>query len=1199
MIELNEPVNPPPARDIRAELHAMIVRDLIGPAGGPEEELVERNVRERYLVGVLAPSNAPDDAGADDDDDDDLDVPAIPDALCDDGVDSADDGITDQDVPVAIARFPSSVGLTFCVDAGCDAIRVRAVWGHYRRELSSTLTTDAGAPMRVWERVPVDAAVSLVLKDGPIEALSLHVDFPDVVIRGKIRRKEGHVVVTLFLVNNQTEARPKDEYYVFQPELIVEVEDAAPVFVRGLFGDRAGDSSSSTRLEDDTLAMLYRRHREFAVGHGVGVHWEVDPGNTDRATEVRTRFIPEYNVPHSSTPTAADEAANPAFAALADVELDMKVLASLDRDELVTAITPLVAAYRVWIENQEKSIDTDAGLSEYRVAAANAMTQCRAAADRLEEGIRLLQDRQYPDAFAAFQFMNKAMWLQRTHTIFATQVRRQPEQAPDFERDVDRPGNRSWYPFQLAFILINLPGLTRLDHPDRVGGHQSIADLLFFPTGGGKTEAYLGLTAYTLGLRRLQGVIEGHDGENGVAVLMRYTLRLLTIQQFQRATALICACEDIRRKALESGDERWGRTPFRVGLWVGRKTTPNRNQNSEEAVKQLRGTGYPAGGSGTPHQLTNCPWCGTKINPNQHIEVRPFKNERCRTLVYCGDKFGQCMFSRRNSPDEGLPIIVVDEEIYRRLPSLLIATVDKFAQMPWKGEVQMLFGRVNGKCPRHGFTSPEIADSAHPRTRNGLPSTKIETPLPIRPPDLIIQDELHLISGPLGSLVGLYETAIDKLCTWTVNGATVRPKVIASTATIRNAPDQIYKLFVRRAAVFPPPGLDISDNFFTLQRTGGADHPGRLYLGVCAPGRRLKATLIRVYVAYLCAAQMLYERYGRAADPWMTLAGYFNSTRELGGMRRVVDDDIRSRVQKMDRRGLSKRRFSTGFLEELTSRKASDKIPDVLDRLEAVFDPILEQKRIRMYKRKEFDKAPKKPVDILLATNMISVGVDVPRLGLMVVAGQPKSTAEYIQATSRVGRRCPGLVCTVYNWARPRDLSHYETFEHYHSSFYKHVEPLSVTPFSPGALSRGIAGVLVGMLRLGETTLNANDAAANFRSVDDSVKTAVGDIVSRAELVEEPAVGRFCEDEMKAKADHWQSNAQNITGGRRLTYVPARGNQRASSIPLLTHPGIERWEAFTCLDSLRDVEPTVKLIIADHGLDEFVHTTDADDAPPD
>jgi hypothetical protein len=540
----------------------------------------------------------------------------------------------------------------------------------------------------------------------------------------------------------------------------------------------------------------------------------------------------------------------------------------------------------------------------------------------------------------------------------------------------------------------------------------------------------------------------------------------------------------------------------------------------------------------------------------------------------------------------------VDEEIYRRLPTLLIATVDKFAQMPWKGEVQMLFGQVNGKCERHGFRSPEIEDSnSHPKsTRSGLESARTVEHPPLRPPDLIIQDELHLISGPLGTLVGLYETAIDKLCTWEVNGKQVRPKVIASTATIKNADVQVRSLFLRTVNVFPPPGLDVSDNFFSIQREPTEKDFGRIYLGICSPGRRLKALLIQVYVSLLCSAQALYEQHGKDVDPWMTLVGYFNSMRELGGMRRLVDDSVYSRARKQDRRGLVRRFLSGEYLAELTSRMKSEDIPQTLDRLEAGFDPEIEAKRQGLT-WKERQGLPEKPLDVLLATNMISVGVDVKRLGAMVVAGQPKATAEYIQATSRVGRSFPGLVLTVFNWSRPRDMSHYETFEHYHSSFYKHVEPLSVTPFSPGALQRGLAGLLVSMVRLRGMEFNPNASASRITTSNPYIQEAIEAIAKRAEQIglNGTADGDFCRQTLKEKADLWQAEAQNTAGGRTLTYREpfGEGSERGTTISLLQSPGLEPWEEFTCLNSLREVEPPVKFIISDGGLDG--PATDDDD----
>jgi hypothetical protein len=522
----------------------------------------------------------------------------------------------------------------------------------------------------------------------------------------------------------------------------------------------------------------------------------------------------------------------------------------------------------------------------------------------------------------------------------------------------------------------------------------------------------------------------------------------------------------------------------------------------------------------------------------------------------------------------------VDEEVYRRLPSLLIATVDKFAQMPWKGEAQMLFGRVNGYCPRHGFRSPEVEDrDSHPAQKvYGYPPAATEPMGNLRPPDLIIQDELHLINGPLGTLVGLYETAVDNLCSWNLDGKTVRPKVIASSATIRKAPAQVNSLYLRQSNIFPPNGLLVSDNFFSRQRMPDEANPGRLYLGICAPGSRLKVVMIRTYVAVMSAAQMLYEKYGNLVDPYMTLVGYFNAMRDLGGLRRVLDDAIRTRLRNMDKRGLANRPLGTYSISELTSRIGATEIPDILDRLGATFDPAREQERKRKQKSREKVSASSYPIDALLATNMISVGVDVPRLGLMVVAGQPKYTSEYIQATSRIGRRYPGLVVMVYNWARPRDLSHYERFEHYHATLYQQVEALSVTPFSPRAIDRGLTALLVSFLRLYGFDFNSNESAGLLNRDHPYVKMAIEDISRRASLVTGNAqVGQDTRAELNSRIDYWLARAAKLaTGGAKLGY---KGKGDGRTLPLLVNPGEQQWDMFTCLTSLRDVEPSVNLIL--------------------
>jgi len=1147
----------PSAYDIRAELEDAILKDLRGPVQGEEEEVEEDSVQDRYLVGLLAPQyRQAAILGEQPEEEDEL-------AIADKG--NQEEGATETTATSTPTMFPSSLGMTFCVSGEAKAIEITAEWGNYRREASQFPKEDGNAKL-VWKRYPMGGSTVLPLDGEAFRWAVMGEAGPDVYVQGRSRQQDnGDWIITLFLVNGQHEPKQRrDEAWLFQPELSVRAPDRSPIFIRNPLPTTVQNIDPVIRAEAQAMAMLYRKQVEFAVGHGVSVQAELTAHTTEKAVCLSTSVVPVYEVPKTTPPTAEE------IPELAGLVLDMKELSETPIGSLSVKLIALINAYKAWIDQQETRIsDPASGLLTYQDPAATVIHNCRIALKRIQEGVSLLQTD--VQAAEAFRFMNRAMWQQRVHSLYSEQKRQGKETTLE---TIDQYENRRWYPFQLAFILLNLPSMTDLHHPDRTHPTDAIADLLWFPTGGGKTEAYLGLTAYTIGLRRLQGAIAGRSGEFGVAVLMRYTLRLLTLQQFQRATALICACESIRR----DDEDQWGKEPFRIGLWVGERSTPNYTAQSEEFVKQIRGQHQQYRG-GSPHQLTNCPWCGTRIEPGKHIQVTSVEKGDGRTLIFCGDSLGRCLFSK----GEGLPVVVVDEEIYRRLPTLLIATVDKFAQMPWKGEVQMLFGQVNGLCERHGFRSPDLDDKDSHKKTSTLPAAKTRSHPLLRPPDLIIQDELHLISGPLGTLVGLYETAVDQLASWTVNGKLVRPKVVASTATIRQANAQVHNLFLRKVQVFPPQGLDIEDNFFSRQRQPSEEYPGRRYLGICAPGRRIKAALIRVYVAALSASQYLYETkgYGTKADPWMTLVGYFNSLRELGGTRRLVDDDIRSRLAKMDRRGLAKR--TRLLMDELTSRKDSTEIPDILDWMETTFDP--EQEAENRARRKNNQKVDKRDLlDVILATNMISVGVDVKRLGLMVVCGQPKNTAEYIQATSRVGRTYPGLVITVYNWARPRDLSHYERFAHYHATFYQHVEALSVTPFSSGALYRGLSALLVSLIRLSGQDFNPNHHAGRIQANHPFLKAAIDAIVQRAGLVANTKVADYVQQELKSKLDVWLSSAQNTPGGGTLKYKVA--SKDGTSIDLLKPAGKGDWQEFTCLNSLRNVEPTIGLILTDSVPDE-------------
>ena len=1172
---------------IRELLQLAVMDDLLGPAGGPHERIVDMSVRDRYLVGKLAPRE--DAQGgieglegplAEEDVEEPADpiVPGQHEPGAEFGtatgrVEPESDSSDEIDAASNQSLVPSSFGMTFCVDGDVQRIEIEARWGCYERVPNEEheLTRPNGQKAKVWQRLPCGGKLVLRLAEGVIPHQAPDANRPAVRIQGSIRAKNanGDRLVTLFLINTQEEPDTnRDTAWLFQPELIVRAE--AEASTRAIFRRRPVLDADGMDAERESLEMIYRNRVEFAVWHGVAVHAETADDVT-LATEVRTTVLPQYEVQVTETP-GLDAADRPAMKQMVESGLlDMHRLATLDVTELVDALNVLTKDYAAWIAEQRKRIGED--VVGHDTQAAQALDRCQAIQMRLQQGIDTLKSD--GKALAAFRFANKAMAIQRVRSQYALEVRRGREVTVD---QFDLPKNRSWRPFQLAFLLLSIPSLADPTHPDRVQPMEAHADLLWLPTGGGKTEAYLGVAAFTMAIRRLQGKLGGYDASRGLAVIMRYTLRLLTLQQFQRATALICAMEVLRREALAAGDSSLGHEPFTIGLWVGNKVTPGTTEDSHRAIEDIRNPGRHHAGATSPVQLTSCPWCGSDIAPGRDVEVDKHQG---RTLVYCGDKKGRCDFSRGKSSKSshpGIPVLTVDEEIYHRPPTMMIATVDKFAMMAWRGQVRTLFGRVHQECERHGLLWPGCECNTGHRATKGLPAAAVKPVAPIRPPDLIIQDEFHLISGPLGTMVGLYESAVDELCGWTLDGKTVKPKIVASTATVRKAKEQVNNVFMRRVSVFPPHGLDVEDNYFSVQRPI-EERPGRRYLGVCSPGSSRPAMLIRVYTAFLTAAQALFDRFGEPADPYMTMVGYFNSLRELGGMRRLAEDDVQTRsyrvqMSMVERPALAQRSVSN--IRELTSRVSSQDIPKYLDDLEVKFKAWFDAATGKYVTK--WNEADTRAIDVVLATNMLSVGVDVNRLGLMAVNGQPKGTAEYIQATSRVGRSFPGLVCTVLTWARPRDLSHYETFEHYHATFYKHVEAQSVTPFSPRAMDRGLTGALLSLMRLENDAFSPNVGAGELDKSDKpEIVDAIDVLVKRAWNVSEAmTIKSLAERELKERADEW---AQEVSvPGRTLAYEK-RGAQAATMVGLLKSPGLHAWDNWTVPMSMREVEPGVRLIM--------------------
>ncbi len=1168
--------------DVRAELEDRLQRDLLGPADGPEEELPpDTEPAERYLLGRLVPcrpdahSSAEPVAGDPPDGaDPDADGEEVFDREVTTGVEAeADDDPPSQASVRTGTMAASAIGLGFSVPADVDQVLVTAEWGRYQRAPSAVHVTDQGQPRTVWRRVPVTSEPCAIDLRHQGEGRCPPVpEYESVELRWVVRHRDALRVVDLALVNAQEAGTgPRDESRLYQVALTVTAADGTAAVFVGHNDPELRPLPTTGEPERLHLELLYRDRREYAHGRQCAVDAEVRAGE-HRAWRLRTTSFPAADV---ELTVAADAAAMPG------VELDMAALGDreLSRDDLVRVLRPLVAGYRMWLTAQAAHAAGDPEIRRYTPAPAQALAAASSLADRLDRAIDLVRDN--PLAREAFRFANQAMALQRVRSELVRTRLADPEANADaLFAELDVPRNRSWRPFQLAFVLLCIPGLTDPTHPD---AHRGIDDgqvqLLFFPTGGGKTEAYLGLTAFTFAIRRLQGVVgsgdEARDGTDGVAVLMRYTLRLLTAQQFQRAASLVCACEFLRRRLADEGDARWGTTPFRVGLWVGAGVSPN---SFEEARRQIEDRRSSSRSTGGVVQLVACPWCGSALG---YADVRA-DAERRRVILSCSDPEGDCLFSRRRSPTEGLPVLTVDEEIYRLTPALVIATVDKLAQLPWKAATGLLFGVVAERCPRHGWRCVDFDSFCKPthRARGRFPASSAGPAMRVRPPDLVIQDELHLITDALGSMVGLYETVVDRLCSRVDGGSVVRPVVVASSATVRRATDQVEQVFARSVEIFPPQILDAGATFFSRAEPPSPVTPSRRYRGILATGERMPAIEIRVVGAILEHAQDLFDRYGLLADPYMTVVDYFTATRELAGMRRLVEDDIADRLASHKVR--TRRRRPT--VSELTSRMPSDRIAATLGDLDRSFDPLFDSTAARdafRAERRANPAAPPQrsdrrgfPLDVLLATSMLQVGVDVPRLGMMVVTGQPKNTAEYIQATSRVGRdpARPGLVVTIYEWHRPRDLAHFEGFGAYHSTFGKRIEGLTTTPFSDRALDRGLTGVLVSSIRHARPDTAANGAAQQVALDGPSVDGLLDEIERRADRVthdRDTAAG--VRRALVSRLDRWKARRAGLGAGT-LGYEEA-----ADVVGLLRPPEESPWGTWSAPRSLREVEPEVIL----------------------
>ncbi|GAA2762756.1 helicase-related protein [Streptomyces paradoxus] len=1057
------------------ELLVGLRRELFGPAreAAPEdrqEVLAQDAPIDRYLTGVIYPRSADDQAEQrmleDEAEHEGLDTTPLRTR------DNMEESGTAQEVGAAGSRRPSSMGLTFAIDPDIsDSVVISARAAAYRptdadgnpvpaRRAEARTTSDQQEHWRREELTLPDTTV-----DVTTPAPDLRFELADgVALRVNVRRPDarlGTVTVTVTLVNTHKvgERELQDAFSLFQCGLVVRASDGSSAFVERPAPDLAHDP------EVATSRLLHRHAPTFAVGHGCAAEWDWTPppiGMTDSrragVSEVRSEFVPTVEVLLTDSNPDIDSSA-----------LSMLSLAERPDTEVVVALEALAIGYERWIDRKQAEADALIG-GAYEKAARDQVEACREALGRIHEGIALLRTK--PDLMRAFRLANRAMADQRARSVW---VKSDRHGSPE-------PDKGRWRPFQIAFVLLCLAGIDDPEHRDR-----EVSDLLWFPTGGGKTEAYLGLIALTSFLRRIRLREDG----GGVTVLMRYTLRLLTLQQFERATILLCAMERIRL----GNPSELGCEPFSLGMWVGESATPNKLKDANEQLAELHKDLDKRLATKNPVQLHACPWCGTRL------DARAYEVDEDAKRMYVRCPGAGCDFA------DGLPVHLIDEAVYDARPTLVIATVDKFASMPWRPATAALFNRDD-------------------------PSDR--TP----PPELIVQDELHLISGPLGTLTGLYETAVDELAG--------RPKVIASTATIRRAADQGRSLFDREVRQFPPAGLDSRDSWFAVE-TPPEEKASRRYVGLLAPGTSQSTLLIRTYATLLHRAKQA-KTSDDVRDAYWSLVGYFNSLRLLSAAELQVHDDVVAYLELLAAREETTVRSIANY-SELTSRIDASEIPARLKGIErALPDPDV--------------------VDVLLATNMIAVGVDVDRLGLMAVMGQPQTTAEYIQATSRVGRAHPGLVSVMLNATRSRDRSHYENFLHFHSALYREVESTSVTPFSARARERGLHAVIVALTRIMFPEARPNEAAGMVESyahrIRDEIKPVLLDRVRAVTPEEADAVSRAFDEFLE-----WWCDEADIHNG--LLFEPKKGRR----IPSLLQPygdEAENAEAWPTLWSLRDVD---------------------------
>ncbi|MBA2846637.1 hypothetical protein HNP88_000821 [Methanococcus maripaludis] len=1038
---------------------------------------------------------------------------------------------------------PQSFGISFISNSENPEIELCATWARYSKKGDK------------WIRKPEIIPIKTIFEPGTKQIyeendgnISLHFK----------RLKRGNKYILIIHMLNNLNSRPDcygDELTactIFQPSLRINLKEDE--FSNMDFG-KIMDSE-----EDRTLNYLYRDKKVLARGHMCSTVWkDIDPvktmsggyiepeilwidgvhfketGKIDEETylkfmapTLRTDFVPVFSIPAPlfDWPEEYNDL---------KPELSAEKLSEMwDINEIDSCLEPLKKSYGRWITKNESEFSND---NENTDIVGKIIENQKKCLERLETGINLLKTDE--NARLAFCFANKVINLQYEWSSPAKEFK--------------------WRPFQLAFFLTNLESVYNENSK-----YRDMVDLMWVPTGGGKTEAYLALIAFLIASRRRKGIVDDEPTVGaGTSVLIRYTLRLLTIQQFRRTLKMVTLAEYLRimenscsrgwkpKKCSIESSWIYGSPKFSIGMWVGGAVTPNKICDSIDALERKNSNGDPA-------QVTTCPICGTPLAVNKGVSefklVLTFKNPNNDGVVdnsisklnkylipnskdgfvkkiskitdenfvildmdlYFQDELKEEDFGKirkavsgmellcsdvsrpgyfinggtknrkdfeiycpnpgcnlnnnvdfkegvpynfENSETSGdglympgadryafygnrmpIPAYTVDDQVYHRCPTVLVCTVDKFAQLAFEPRSAAIFGNVKNYSVDYGYYRSEVPKNSAKNWNN--PKNNVEVD-PFRPPELIIQDELHLIEGPIGSMYGLYENAIDSL----IKSGNIMPKYIVSTATIKNADYQIKQLYSRNYFQFPPYGSTIDDSFFVRsldkKYIWNEDKAGRVYLGIYAPSMGPHTPNIRI-VSRLISSVNFRKNYQKYIN-FKTLVWYFNAIRELGSGRALYREDIIEHLKN----SFNMPNWEPENSVELSSITDSLEIPTLLTGLE----------------NEGNSSCPSENKDVMFTTSMFGTGVDISHLSTILVGGQPKTTSQYIQATGRVGRSVGGLSLVFLRAGRPRDLSHYELFPAYHQRIYLDVEPCSVSPYSKGCMDKAMGPVLVSYLR--------------------------------------------------------------------------------------------------------------------------------------